>query len=83
MCTFVFMAQKLRIKNSGFVRISNKAIKIAKSNKKRTGVSIGKFIEELIYASIKDRFPILPGNMKEGKDFTLDKESGTITIFNS
>lgn len=50
MFTFIFMKSKLRADNSGFVRISNKAIKLAKSNKRKTGIPIGKFIEQAIFA---------------------------------
>lgn len=37
--------------NTQFVRISNKAIKVAKRNKRKTGVPIGKFIENCILAT--------------------------------
>lgn len=86
MCTFVFMVRKLRKESSGFVRIGNKAIKIAKANKKKTGTPIGKFIEELVYDSVKKEpvMPLfMPNGMKEGENFTFDKETGTITIINS
>lgn len=77
MCTFVFMVRKLRKESSGFVRISNKAIRIAKANKKKTGTPIGKFIEELVYERA-NALRFLPGNMREVRDFAFDKEAGAI-----
>ncbi len=45
------MAQKRkRVHSSKLVRIANKAIRIAERNKKKTGTSIGKFVEDAIYA---------------------------------
>lgn len=44
---------KTRIESSELIRISTRTFNIAKKNKKKTGVPIGKFVEDLILATVK------------------------------